>query len=82
MSVYTADTVNRGNAMRSHTVGTKEEWATARQDLLEREKELGALDEESAKQRQELPPPYYSQLLDQIPAGRDADFPLRRHDEY
>jgi predicted dithiol-disulfide oxidoreductase (DUF899 family) len=26
--------------------------------------------------------PYYSQLLDQIPAGRDADFPLRRHDEY
>jgi len=26
--------------------------------------------------------PYYSQLLDQIPDGRDADFPLRRHDEY
>src|SRR6266540_6564998 len=26
--------------------------------------------------------PYYSQLLDQIPGGRDADFPLRRHDEY
>ena len=26
--------------------------------------------------------PYYHQLLDQIPAGRDADFPLRRHDEY
>jgi len=26
--------------------------------------------------------PYYSQLLDQIPNGRDADFPLRRHDEY
>jgi predicted dithiol-disulfide oxidoreductase (DUF899 family) len=26
--------------------------------------------------------PYYSQLLDQIPEGRDADFPLRRHDEY
>jgi predicted dithiol-disulfide oxidoreductase (DUF899 family) len=25
---------------------------------------------------------YYSQLLDQVPAGRDADFPLRRHDEY
>jgi predicted dithiol-disulfide oxidoreductase (DUF899 family) len=24
----------------------------------------------------------YSQLLDQIPEGRDADFPLRRHDEY
>ena len=26
--------------------------------------------------------PYYHQLLDQIPDGRDADFPLRRHDEY
>jgi predicted dithiol-disulfide oxidoreductase (DUF899 family) len=26
--------------------------------------------------------PYYDQLLDQIPDGRDADFPLRRHDEY
>ena len=26
--------------------------------------------------------PYHYQLLDQIPAGRDADFPLRRHDEY
>jgi len=25
---------------------------------------------------------YYDQLLDQVPAGRDADFPLRRHDEY
>jgi predicted dithiol-disulfide oxidoreductase (DUF899 family) len=26
--------------------------------------------------------PYYAQLLDQVPNGRDADFPLRRHDEY
>jgi predicted dithiol-disulfide oxidoreductase (DUF899 family) len=26
--------------------------------------------------------PYYAQLLDQVPEGRDADFPLRRHDEY
>ena len=26
--------------------------------------------------------PYYSQLLDQVPDGRDTDFPLRRHDEY
>ena len=25
---------------------------------------------------------FYSQLLDQVPGGRDADFPLRRHDEY
>jgi len=26
--------------------------------------------------------PYYSQLLDQVPAGRGADFPLCRRDEY
>ena len=26
--------------------------------------------------------PYYYQLLDQVPGGRDANFPLRRHDEY
>jgi predicted dithiol-disulfide oxidoreductase (DUF899 family) len=26
--------------------------------------------------------PFYSQLLDQVPDGRDGDFPLRRHDEY
>jgi predicted dithiol-disulfide oxidoreductase (DUF899 family) len=25
---------------------------------------------------------YYQLLLDQVPAGRDAGFPLRRHDEY
>jgi predicted dithiol-disulfide oxidoreductase (DUF899 family) len=26
--------------------------------------------------------PFYFQLLDQVPEGRDGDFPLRRHDEY
>jgi hypothetical protein len=26
--------------------------------------------------------PYYDQLLDQVPAGRNVDFPLRRSDEY
>ena len=26
--------------------------------------------------------PYYEHLLDQVPNGRDTDFPLRRHDEY
>ena len=41
--------------MPSHTVGTREEWAAARKELLEREQELGSLDEELAKQRQELP---------------------------
>src|SRR5207248_1289728 len=25
---------------------------------------------------------FYDQLLDQVPDGRSADFPLRRHDEY
>jgi predicted dithiol-disulfide oxidoreductase (DUF899 family) len=41
--------------MPSHSVGTREEWATAREKLLEREQELGHLDEEVAQQRQELP---------------------------
>ena len=26
--------------------------------------------------------PYHHQLLDEVPDGRDAEFPLRRHDEY
>ena len=26
--------------------------------------------------------PFYAQLLDQVPDGRGAEFPLRRHDEY
>src|SRR5256885_7286082 len=41
--------------MPSHTVGTREEWAAARKKLLEREQEIGRLDEELAKERQELP---------------------------
>jgi predicted dithiol-disulfide oxidoreductase (DUF899 family) len=41
--------------MPTHTVGTREEWAAARRELLEREHELGRLDEEIAKQRQVLP---------------------------
>jgi predicted dithiol-disulfide oxidoreductase (DUF899 family) len=41
--------------MPTHTVGTREEWAAARKELLEREQELGRLDEVLAKQRQELP---------------------------
>lgn len=41
--------------MPTHTVGTREEWAAARNELLEREQELGRLDEELAKQRRELP---------------------------
>jgi predicted dithiol-disulfide oxidoreductase (DUF899 family) len=41
--------------MPTHTVGTREEWAAAREKLLEREQELGRLDEEVAQQRRELP---------------------------
>ena len=41
--------------MPEHEVGTRQEWSAAREQLLEREQELGKLDEELAKQRQELP---------------------------
>jgi predicted dithiol-disulfide oxidoreductase (DUF899 family) len=41
--------------MPTHAIGTRDEWAAARQELLEREQDLGSLDEELAKQRQELP---------------------------
>jgi predicted dithiol-disulfide oxidoreductase (DUF899 family) len=41
--------------MPSHAVGTREEWAAAVKKLHEREQELGTLDEELAKKRQELP---------------------------
>jgi predicted dithiol-disulfide oxidoreductase (DUF899 family) len=41
--------------MTEHKVGTRDEWAAAVQELHEREQELGKLDEELAKQRQELP---------------------------
>src|SRR5205085_12313441 len=41
--------------MPKRTVGTHEEWAAARAALHEREQELGALDEELASQRAELP---------------------------
>ncbi|HUK94562.1 MAG TPA: DUF899 domain-containing protein [Gaiellaceae bacterium] len=41
--------------MPKHEVGTQQEWAAARAQLLERERELGELDEQIAKQRKELP---------------------------
>ena len=41
--------------MAKHKIGTQEEWAAAREELLKREQELGSLDEELAKQRQDLP---------------------------
>src|SRR5215216_6531999 len=41
--------------MPKHKVGTREEWSAARKELLEREQDLGKLDEELAKQRKGLP---------------------------
>src|SRR5947207_15804183 len=41
--------------MSAHKVGTREEWKAAVGAVHEREQELGKLDEEVAKQRQELP---------------------------
>src|SRR5205814_1168 len=149
-------------AMPKHKLGTRHEWKAAVEAVHERERELGRLDEEIAKQRQDVPwvpvekeyvfdaeegkktlpelfdgrsqlliyhlmfgptyeaacagctgladhldgalphlnarditliaisrapdrfllAPFYDQLLDQVPEGRDRDFPLRRHDEY
>ena len=41
--------------MTPHSVGTREEWLTARRELLEREKELTRGSDELARQRLELP---------------------------
>jgi predicted dithiol-disulfide oxidoreductase (DUF899 family) len=41
--------------MPDHKVGTQEEWQTARDELLKREKELTRLNDELTKQRRELP---------------------------
>jgi predicted dithiol-disulfide oxidoreductase (DUF899 family) len=41
--------------MTNHRTGTREEWATAREDLLAREKEHTRLGDELAQRRRELP---------------------------
>jgi predicted dithiol-disulfide oxidoreductase (DUF899 family) len=41
--------------MPSHKVGTQDEWSAARKALLDREQELGKIDEELAQQRKKLP---------------------------
>jgi predicted dithiol-disulfide oxidoreductase (DUF899 family) len=41
--------------MTEHKVGTREEWARAREQLLEREKELTRRSDELARERRELP---------------------------
>jgi predicted dithiol-disulfide oxidoreductase (DUF899 family) len=44
-----------GKALTQQKVGSREEWATARNELLEREDELNRLSNELAEQRRELP---------------------------
>jgi predicted dithiol-disulfide oxidoreductase (DUF899 family) len=41
--------------MPTHPIGTQEEWTAAREDLRKREQELAELDEDIARQRQDLP---------------------------
>ena len=41
--------------MTDHRIGTREEWRTARLELLEAEKELTRRSDELARRRQELP---------------------------
>ena len=41
--------------MPDHRIGTREEWDTARAELLKREKELTRMGDELARQRRELP---------------------------
>jgi predicted dithiol-disulfide oxidoreductase (DUF899 family) len=41
--------------MTEHKIGTREEWQTAREALLEREKELTRRNDELARERQQLP---------------------------
>jgi predicted dithiol-disulfide oxidoreductase (DUF899 family) len=48
-------TRKENKAMTSHKIGTREEWAAAREELLRREKEHTRLGDELARQRRELP---------------------------
>src|SRR5256885_15744663 len=45
----------RRQSMTDHRIGTREEWAAARDELLTREKEHTRLGDELARQRRELP---------------------------
>ena len=45
----------QGHAVADHRIGTREEWAAAREELLVREKEHTRLGDELARQRRELP---------------------------
>src|SRR5262249_60528178 len=48
-------TRQRNKAMTSHKMGTRQQWAAAREQLLTREKEHARLGDELARQRRELP---------------------------
>ena len=45
----------QGHSVPGHRIGTREDWAAAREDLLAREKEHTRLGDELARQRRELP---------------------------
>ena len=45
----------QGHSAADHRIGTREEWAAAREELLAREKEHTRLGDELARQRRELP---------------------------
>jgi len=47
--------VGRRHVVPEHTVGTRDEWLGAREQLLQREKELTRLSDELARERQQLP---------------------------
>jgi predicted dithiol-disulfide oxidoreductase (DUF899 family) len=47
--------IRRNKEMTSHKIGTREQWAAAREQLLAREKEHTRLGDELARQRRELP---------------------------
>ena len=45
----------QGESVADHRIGTREEWAAAREELLAREKEHTRLGDELARQRRALP---------------------------
>jgi predicted dithiol-disulfide oxidoreductase (DUF899 family) len=74
--------------MPKHEVGTREEWAAARKAARARKWNVFALEDGIVYHTYSRTAPdcflvpYYEHLLDQVPNGRDTDFPLERHDEY
>src|SRR5439155_11618459 len=56
LTIYRAPRTQRQeDRMIEHRIGTQEEWQAARDELLEREKELTRRNDELAQQRRELP---------------------------